>query len=82
MRKLFRPAVLAVGLISVFALLQGLSQATVAHVTSLKYGSHARQALDAYWNDPESGTQPGIVIVHGGYWNSGSKADWKATAEW
>ncbi|MGH3390267.1 MAG: alpha/beta hydrolase, partial [Actinomadura sp.] len=31
---------------------------------------------------PESGTQPGIVIVHGGYWNSGSKADWKATAEW
>jgi acetyl esterase/lipase len=81
-RKLFRPAVLAVGLIAVVALLQGLSRATVAHEASFKYGSHARQALDAYWNDPESGTQPGIVIVHGGYWNSGSKADWKATAEW
>jgi acetyl esterase/lipase len=81
-RKLLRPAVLAVGLIAVVALLQGLSRATVAHEASFSYGSHARQALDAYWNDPDSGTQPGIVIVHGGYWNSGSKADWKATAEW
>ncbi|HEY7482929.1 MAG TPA: alpha/beta hydrolase fold domain-containing protein, partial [Streptosporangiaceae bacterium] len=44
---------------------------------------HVRQALDAYWNDPADGTaQPGIVIVHGSYWNSGDKGDWKATAEW
>jgi acetyl esterase/lipase len=81
-RKLFRPAVLAVGLICVFGLLQGLSRATVAHAVTYKYGGHARQALNAYWNDPEAGTQPGIVIVHGGNWNSGSKADWKSTAEW
>jgi acetyl esterase/lipase len=74
--------VLTIGVICLFGLLQGLSQATVAHTATYGYGSHARQALDAYWNDPESGTQPGIVIVHGGNWNSGSKADWKLTAEW
>jgi acetyl esterase/lipase len=74
--------VLTVGIVCLFGLLQGLSRATVAHETTYTYGSHARQALDAYWNDPDKGTQPGIVIVHGGNWDSGSKGDWKSTAEW
>lgn len=39
----------------------GRSEATYA------YGSHARQKLDAYGNYSAS-TQPGIVILHGGYW--------------
>jgi hypothetical protein len=36
------------------------------------YGSHTRQTLDAYWNpvgEERDGRQPGLVILHGGYWH-------------
>ncbi|HEY7489016.1 MAG TPA: hypothetical protein VH912_31545, partial [Streptosporangiaceae bacterium] len=78
-----RALALVAGLMAVFIAAPGTSHATVQHEQTFAYGSHVRQALDAYWNDPADGTaQPGIVIVHGSYWNSGDKGDWKATAEW
>jgi acetyl esterase/lipase len=82
-RRGVRGLVLTVGLVALFAVAPESSHATVAHEGTYAYGTHVRQALDAYWNDPADGVaQPGIVIVHGGYWNSGDKADWKGTAEW
>ncbi|HEX6471051.1 MAG TPA: alpha/beta hydrolase fold domain-containing protein [Streptosporangiaceae bacterium] len=82
-RRGVRGLVLTVALVVLFAVAPETSHATVAHEQTYAYGSHVRQALDAYWNDPADGAaQPGIVIVHGGYWNSGDKAEWKGTAEW
>ncbi len=43
------------------------SQAAGRNETTYSYGSHSHQTLDAYWHDSAS-AQPGIVIVHGGYW--------------
>ncbi|MBT2398752.1 alpha/beta hydrolase [Streptomyces sp. ISL-100] len=43
------------------------SRAAERSEVTYKYGSHARQRLDAYWN-ASSSLQPGIVILHGGYW--------------
>src|SRR3954462_15493202 len=78
-----RALVLIAGLVALCLVAPETSHATVGHEGTYAYGSHVRQALDAYWNDPADGVaQPGIVIVHGGYWNSGDKADWKGTAEW
>ncbi|MER6091738.1 alpha/beta hydrolase [Streptomyces bluensis] len=43
------------------------SRAADRSEATYSYGSHERQKLDAYWN--ASGTeQPGIVVLHGGYW--------------
>jgi acetyl esterase/lipase len=81
--SLLRPLILLAGLVSLFVVAPELSQAAVAHEQTFAYGSHVRQALDAYWNDPGGDArQPGIVIVHGAYWNAGDKSEWKATAEW
>jgi acetyl esterase/lipase len=81
--SLLRPFILLAGLVSLFVVAPELSQAAVAHEQTFAYGSQVRQALDAYWNDPGGGArQPGIVIVHGAYWNAGDKSEWKATAEW
>lgn len=47
------------------------------------YGSHTRQTLDAYWNpagEEPNGTQPGIVILHGGHWSEDTGwATWSRT---
>ncbi|WP_161602753.1 alpha/beta hydrolase [Thermomonospora catenispora] len=43
------------------------------------YGPAERQRLDAYWHDADR-ERPGVLIVHGGYWKSGDKSDWKYTA--
>lgn len=54
---------------------QAAGRSEVTH----NYGSHARQKLDAYWN-PTSTDQPGIVILHGGYWYADSGwATWSRT---
>ncbi|WP_194293449.1 alpha/beta hydrolase [Actinomadura macrotermitis] len=84
MRKRARIAAVAAGLASIGVLTPiVVSHAAVGHTKSYAYGSHKRQALDAYWNDPKPGSsQPGIVILHGGYWQTGKKIDWKANAEW
>lgn len=43
------------------------------------YGSAERQRLDAYWHEAGH-ARPGVLIVHGGYWKSGDKSDWRYTA--
>jgi acetyl esterase/lipase len=45
------------------------------------YGPDARQKLDAYWTTPPSGRQPGVLLLHGGYWLSGDKGSWSAFAK-
>ncbi|GHJ29487.1 hypothetical protein TPA0910_39200 [Streptomyces hygroscopicus subsp. sporocinereus] len=45
----------------------GTSEAAGRSEGTYSYGSHARQKLDAYWNASTS-KQPGVVILHGGYW--------------
>ncbi|MDI3422696.1 alpha/beta fold hydrolase [Streptomyces luteolus] len=45
----------------------GTSSAVDRSEATYAYGSHTRQKLDAYWNASAS-AQPGIVILHGGYW--------------
>ncbi|MGW0840302.1 alpha/beta hydrolase [Streptomyces sp. NPDC002787] len=47
------------------------SEAADRNEATYSYGSHDRQTLDAYWNaagEERDGEQPGIVILHGGYW--------------
>jgi acetyl esterase/lipase len=44
------------------------------------YGRDPRQRLDAYWATPGSGRQPGVLLLHGGYWLSGGKGTWRSFA--
>ncbi|MBO2450236.1 alpha/beta hydrolase [Actinomadura barringtoniae] len=60
----------------------GAHAAAALHARTYAYGKRARQSLDAYWNTSARGTQPGLVLLHGGLWNGGSKKDWKSTAQW
>src|SRR5262245_36543772 len=83
MQRFVRYALFTIGLLGLTAAAPlAISEAAVAHTGSYTYGSHIRQAFDAYWNDPEHGTQPGLVIIHGGYWNDGTRTAWKDTAQW
>ncbi|MBA9003604.1 alpha/beta hydrolase [Thermomonospora cellulosilytica] len=43
------------------------------------YGPAERQRLDAYWHDADR-RRPGVLVVHGGYWRSGDKSDWRYAA--
>ncbi|MFP8905860.1 alpha/beta hydrolase [Streptomyces atacamensis] len=57
----------------------GRSEAAERQEATYSYGSHVRQKIDAYWN-PTSSTQPGIVVLHGGYWYQDSGwATWSRT---
>ncbi|KAB2340014.1 alpha/beta hydrolase [Actinomadura rudentiformis] len=84
MRRSWQVAVLGVALVGASVVVpMALSEAAVKHSATYAYGSHVRQKLDAYWNDPKPGTtQPGLIIIHGGYWNSGARGDWKSAAQW
>lgn len=57
------------------------AQAADLHEETFAYGAHPRQALDAYWHE-SSTPQAGLVLVHGGSWNGGSRNDWADTARW
>ncbi|MFD5077613.1 alpha/beta hydrolase [Streptomyces sp. NPDC058371] len=59
--------VCAVLLAGSIALGTGHSEAAERHESGFSYGGHERQKIDAYWNS-DSVDQPGIVILHGGYW--------------
>lgn len=52
------------------------------HQGTFAYGRDAAQRFDAYWPDAASpgGRQPGILLLHGGYWSGGDKASWRGTA--
>ncbi|OMI39370.1 alpha/beta hydrolase [Streptomyces sparsogenes] len=55
------------------------SRAAGRSEVSYEYGSHERQQLKAYWH-AKNATQPGIVILHGGYWYEDSGwATWSRT---
>ncbi|MGB8940603.1 MAG: alpha/beta hydrolase [Streptomyces sp.] len=43
------------------------ARATALSEATYSYGTHASQKLDAYWSNT-SAAQPGLVILHGGYW--------------
>lgn len=59
------------------------STAADRNEVTYSYGSHTRQTLDAYWNaagEERDGKQPGIVILHGGYWHEDTGwATWSRT---
>ncbi|MEH0625538.1 alpha/beta hydrolase [Streptomyces stelliscabiei] len=59
------------------------SVAAGRHEATYSYGSHTRQTLDAYWNaagEERDGRQPGLVILHGGYWHEDTGwATWSRT---
>ena len=59
------------------------SAAADRNEATYSYGSHTRQTLDAYWNaagEERNGTQPGIVILHGGHWSEDTGwATWSRT---
>jgi acetyl esterase/lipase len=44
------------------------------------YGAQREQQMDAYWRAPLKGTQPAIVLLHGGYWLQGDKSSWRDVA--
>ena len=43
----------------------------------IAYGDHARQKLDVYTANSDTGEKPLIVFIHGGSWNSGDKNIYK-----
>lgn len=71
----------------------GTTPRTTAHATSTPrdtkrrhevtyfYGDDARNIFDAYWH-ASARKQPGILILHGGYWVGGDKGTWRHTARW
>jgi acetyl esterase/lipase len=50
------------------------------HRGTFGYGTDPAQRFDAYWPDVRRGRQPGILLLHGGYWLEGDKADWRRVA--
>lgn len=45
------------------------------------YGAHPQNLVDAFWHD-RTELQPGILLLHGGYWVAGDKSAWQNTARW
>ena len=51
------------------------------HQATFAYGADPAQRFDAYWPDaPAGGRQPGILLLHGGYWFGGDKTHWRGIA--
>lgn len=80
MNRLWARLVICVAAISsLLALGIQHSAAAERNESTYSYGSHARQKIDAYWNASDS-SQPGVVIMHGGYWYADSGwATWSRT---
>jgi acetyl esterase/lipase len=57
------------------------SHAATRHEAAYTYGSATRQGIDAYWYDSDT-PRPALLLLHGGYWGSGSKTDWASTARY
>jgi arylformamidase len=49
--------------------------------TDIAYGTRARETLDLIFPDDMAADAPLHVFVHGGYWRSGEKADYRFVAE-
>jgi acetyl esterase/lipase len=51
------------------------------HQGTFAYGTDPAQRLDAYWPDARhGGRQPGLLLLHGGYWFGGDKTNWRGIA--
>ncbi len=51
------------------------------HRGTFGYGADPAQRFDAYWPDARpGGRQPGILLLHGGFWFSGDKTNWRPLA--
>jgi acetyl esterase len=48
---------------------------------NLHYGSAAIEEADVYRSTTAAPVEPGVLIVHGGGWHSGSKGGWSGQAE-
>jgi acetyl esterase/lipase len=80
-RWLTRPGLVLLLLATAVAAITSGSHAATRHEASYAYGSHTRQGIDAYWYDAAT-PRPALLILHGGYWASGGKADWAGTARY
>ncbi|MBI1619591.1 alpha/beta hydrolase [Aquamicrobium zhengzhouense] len=59
---------------------RGLSARTIMR-TDVAYGDRPRETLDLLFPDNVANGAPLHVFVHGGYWRSGDKADYRFVAE-
>jgi acetyl esterase/lipase len=78
---LTRPGLVLVVLATAFAAVISGSHAATRHEATYAYGTQTRQGVDAYWYDAGA-RQPALLILHGGYFDSGGKGDWANTARY
>lgn len=50
------------------------------HQESFSYGRYQQEQLDAYWHMSHV-RQPGVLLIHGGYWVAGDKSGWAGEAQ-
>ncbi|MCW2858688.1 MAG: Esterase/lipase-like protein [Actinoallomurus sp.] len=80
-RWLTRPGLVLLVLATAVAAVTSGSHAATRHEAGYAYGTQTRQGIDAYWYDADT-PQPALLLLHGGYYNSGGKADWTSTARY
>lgn len=82
--------ILAIILLPLLPLLAGCSPVQIvnAFVSSelrvtqdIRYGPLERQLLDVYMSPETDGSRGIVIFVHGGYWDSGDKADYRFVAD-
>jgi acetyl esterase/lipase len=56
------------------------SEGAVVKHKAYDYGSRSRQDVGAHW-DPTVTGKPWVLLIHGGYWSSGSRSSWNASLE-
>jgi acetyl esterase/lipase len=78
---LTRPGLVLLLLATAVAAVTSGSHASTRHEAGYAYGTHTRQGIDAYWYDADT-PRPALLLLHGGYYNSGSKTDWAGTARY
>ena len=80
-RWLTRPGLVVLLLIAVVSVVTSGSHAANRHEATYAYGTQVRQGIDAYWYDTDT-PRPALLLLHGGYYDSGSKSDWTSTARY
>ena len=80
-RWLTRPGLVVLLLIGAVAVVTSGSHAANRHEATYSYGVQARQGIDAYWYDTAT-PRPALLLLHGGYYDSGSKSDWVSSARY
>jgi acetyl esterase/lipase len=80
-RWLTRPGLVVLLLIGAVAVVTSGSHAANRHEATYSYGVQTRQGIDAYWYDTAT-PRPALLLLHGGYYDSGSKSDWVSSARY